>query len=85
LPSPTDAVGHLQGRKAVSDRSLERGILELLKARHIGGLTIWEVHAHEGIATVRGRAESPFAKRACRECCRHVTGVRGVIDQIELG
>jgi osmotically-inducible protein OsmY len=69
----------------MSDRVLERGIVELLKARHIGGLTIWEVHAQDGIATVRGRAESPFAKRVCRECCRHVTGVRGVIDLIELG
>jgi len=67
------------------DRNLERGIVELLKARHIGGLTIWDVHAQDGIATIRGRAESPFAKRVCRECCRHVTGVRSVVDLIELG
>jgi osmotically-inducible protein OsmY len=79
------AIGHLQGRRAVSDRGLERGILEFLKARHIGGLTIWEVHAENGIATVRGRAESAYAKRVCRECCRHITGVRGVVDLVELG
>jgi osmotically-inducible protein OsmY len=68
----------------MSDRNLERGIRELLKARNIGGLTIWEVHAHDGIATVRGRAQSAFAKRACTECCRRVTGVRAVIDLVEL-
>jgi osmotically-inducible protein OsmY len=73
-----------QRRRAVSDRNLERGIRELLKVRHIGGLTIWEVHAENGIATVRGRAESAYAKRACRECCRHVSGVRGVVDLVEL-
>jgi osmotically-inducible protein OsmY len=68
----------------VSDRNLERGILEFLKARNIGGLTIWGVHAQDGIATIRGRAQTAFAKRACSECCRRVTGVRGVIDLVEL-
>jgi osmotically-inducible protein OsmY len=68
----------------MSDRKIERGIQEYLKARRIGGLIVWDVRAENGIATVRGRAESGFAKRACWECCRHVTGVRAVIDLVEL-
>jgi hypothetical protein len=36
------------------------------------------------VATVRGRAESSFAKRVCWECCRRVTGVRAVVDLVEL-
>jgi hypothetical protein len=72
------------GGEAMSDRKIERGILEYLKRRRICGLTIWEVHAENGVATVRGRAFSKFAKRVCNECCRHVTGVRAVIDFVEL-
>jgi osmotically-inducible protein OsmY len=68
----------------MSDRNLERGIVEYLKTRRIGGLTIWDVHAENGVATVRGRADSPFAKRVCWECCRHVSGVRWVVDLVEL-
>lgn len=68
----------------MSDQNIERGILEYLKARHIGGLTVWGVHSEHGIATVRGRADSGFAKRVCRECCRRVTGVRAVVDLVEL-
>jgi osmotically-inducible protein OsmY len=68
----------------MSDRKIERGIQEYLKARQIGGLIVWDIHAENGIATVRGRAESVFAKRVCWECCRHVTGVRAVIDLVEL-
>jgi hypothetical protein len=49
----------------MSDQRIERGILEFLKARHITGLTVSEVHADRGIATVRGSAETIFAKRVC--------------------
>jgi len=68
----------------MSDRQIERGIREYLKARNIGGLTVWDIRAENGVASVRGRAESIFAKRACWECCRHVTGVRAVIDLVDL-
>jgi len=68
----------------MSDQNIERGILEFLKARHISGLTVAEVHADHGIATVRGSAETIFAKRVCWECCRRVTGVRAVVDLVEL-
>jgi osmotically-inducible protein OsmY len=68
----------------MSDQNIERGILEFLKARHISGLTVSEVHAAHGIATVRGTAATTFAKRVCRECCRRVTGVRAVVDLVEL-
>jgi hypothetical protein len=68
----------------MSDRIIERGILEFLKTRRIGGLTIAEVRAEHGIATIRGWAESPFVKRICWECCRRVSGVRAVVDLVEL-
>lgn len=68
----------------MSDERIERGILEFVKARQIPGLTLFEVRAIHGVATVRGRAASDFAKRVCRESCRRVTGVRAVVDLIEL-
>lgn len=68
----------------MSDQNIERGIVEVLKRRHIAGLTVRDVHVDRGTATVSGRADSAFAKRACWECCRRVTGVRTVVDLVEL-
>ncbi|MEX0700756.1 MAG: BON domain-containing protein [Planctomycetales bacterium] len=68
----------------MSDEHLTHGIRELLKARHIPGLDIDEVRAERGVIHVRGEARSPFAKQTCYECCRHVTGVRGVVDEVRL-
>ena len=59
-------------------------ILEFVKARQIAGLTLTEVRADHGIATVRGSAATAFAKRVCWECVRRVTGVRYVVDLVEL-
>jgi hypothetical protein len=68
----------------MSDERIAQGILELVKARQIAGLTLTEVRADHGVATVRGRAATTFAKRICWECCRRVTGVRFVVDLVEL-
>jgi osmotically-inducible protein OsmY len=68
----------------MSDQNIERGIVELLKRRPIAGLTVRDVHVASGTATVCGRAETAYAKRACWECCRRVTGVRMVVDLVEL-
>jgi hypothetical protein len=72
------------GRRVMSDERIEQGILEFVKARQIAGLTLTEVHADHGVATVRGRAATTLAKRVCWECCRRVTGVRFVVDLVEL-
>ena len=68
----------------MSDQNIERGIVEFLKSRHIDGLNIGAVHVERGVASVRGTAQTGFAKRVCWECCRRVTGVRGVVDLVEL-
>jgi len=68
----------------MSDERIERGILEIVKARHIAGLTLSEVHADHGIATIRGWAATDLAKHICWECCRRVTGVRSVVDLVQL-
>jgi osmotically-inducible protein OsmY len=68
----------------MSDQNIERGIVEFLKQRQIAGLTVGNVHVDRGTATVCGRAETLFAKRACWECCRRVTGVRAVVDLVEI-
>lgn len=68
----------------MSDQNIERGILEFVKSRRIPGLTLREVHVERGIAVVRGNADTTFAKRACWECCRRVTGVRAVVDLVDL-
>ena len=66
------------------DHNIERGIVEFLKKQHIAGLTVANVYVERGTATVSGCAETVFAKRACWECCRRVTGVRAVVDRIEV-
>lgn len=43
-----------------------------------------EVHAEHGIATIRGWAATALAKHLCWECCRRVTGVRAVVDLVQL-
>ncbi|MEX0716386.1 MAG: BON domain-containing protein [Planctomycetaceae bacterium] len=68
----------------MSDEHLTHGVRELLKLRHIPGLDVADVWAEEGVVHVRGAAHSDFAKRTCYECCRHVTGVRGVVDEVHL-
>jgi osmotically-inducible protein OsmY len=68
----------------MSDQNIERGIVEFLKRRQIAGLTVRGVHVDRGTATVSGHAESVYAKWACWECCRRVTGVRTVVDLVEL-
>lgn len=68
----------------MSDHQMERGISELLKARHILGLRWFHVEARQGIATIRAQVTSAFAHVACYECCRRVAGVRRVVDQIEI-
>jgi osmotically-inducible protein OsmY len=68
----------------MSDQNIERGIVEFLKTRQIQGLTVLNVHVERGTATVSGSAQSTYAKIACRECCRRVTGVRAVVDRVDL-
>jgi osmotically-inducible protein OsmY len=68
----------------MSDQNIERGIVEILKRRHIAGLTVRDVRVDRGTATVCGLADTVYAKRTCWECCRRVTGVRTVVDLVEL-
>ena len=68
----------------MSDQNIERGIVEFLKVQHIDGLSIQNVHVERGVAVVRGWAATPFAKRVCQACCRRVTGVRSVVDLVDL-
>lgn len=68
----------------MNDDRLTTGVRELLKMRRIPGLEVDAVWAEQGIIHVRGAASSEFARRACHECCRRVTGVRGVISDVRL-
>lgn len=68
----------------MSDAHIEHGIVELLKIRVVHGLTDLEVHAHLGIAEVCGRAATPAVRQLCLECCRRVTGVRQVVDRLQV-
>lgn len=68
----------------MSDKQVEHGIRELLKARHINGLRWFEVESRHGIATIRAQVNSEFSHRTCYECARRVPGVRYVVDHIEV-
>ena len=69
----------------MSDQQLQRGIVELVKARRIPGLSAFDVEAHNGVVVIHGSVPSEFSRWACRECCRHVTGVRRVVDELRVG
>lgn len=68
----------------MSDAQLKQGVTELVKARHIAGLQSLHVEANNGVVTLEGTVESPFAHWACCECARHVTGVLRVIDRLQI-
>ncbi|MGE3315716.1 MAG: BON domain-containing protein [Planctomycetaceae bacterium] len=68
----------------MSDSQVEHGIRELLKARRISGLQWFEVESRHGVATIRACVNSEFSHRTCYECCRHMPGVRYVVDRIEV-
>lgn len=68
----------------MSDEHLTHGVRELLRIRHIPDLDVADVWTELGVVHVCGDARTDFAKRTCYECCRHVTGVRAVIDEIRL-
>ena len=68
----------------MSDSHIEHGIYEFLKARDVAGLHYLNVQAHNGIAELRGLADSAMVRALCVECCRRVTGVRQVIDMLEV-
>jgi osmotically-inducible protein OsmY len=68
----------------MSDNQIQHGIVELLKARQIDGVWDFQVETHNGVAFIRGRVSSAYAKQACYECCRRVTGVVKVVDQLRM-
>jgi len=68
----------------MSNQRLRRGILEYLKKRQLPSVLSVDVETEDGVATLRGVVTSPYARWACRECCRHVTGVIRVIDELQI-
>ena len=68
----------------MSDSHIERGIREFLKLQRVSGIHDLHVQARQGVAEVWGWADSMFLRQVCIACCRRVTGVRQVIDHLQV-
>jgi hypothetical protein len=66
------------------DRELERRITSFLAGRHVPGLRSLEVHARNGVVTVRGRVMTFYEKQLCNQCCRRVAGVLQLINEVDV-
>jgi hypothetical protein len=65
-------------------RSLERRIINYLGMRQLADPGAIEVRVIGGTAILRGRVINERVRYRICECCRHVAGIYGVIDQIEV-
>lgn len=64
------------------DRHLAALVSAHLAARHRPTLRRLAVEVHDGEVTVRGRVGSFYEKQLTGDCCRHVPGVRRLIDEV---
>ncbi len=67
-----------------ADHDLERRVVNYLSGRHVPGLRHLEVHARNGVVTLRGRVRSFYEKQLCNECCRRVAGVMSLVNSVEV-
>ena len=69
-------------RPRVSDQELEHRVTSFLRGRGILGIEGLKVTARNGRVILGGRVYSQSAKWICYECCRHVTGVIDISDEL---
>ena len=69
---------------APSDRELELRVICFLETKHVPGLQHIEARAQAGVVTLTGRVYTFYEKQLCNQCCRHVTGVRQLINAVEV-
>lgn len=68
----------------MSDLQLVHGIHEVIKARHIPGINWLHAEARDGIVYLRGQVNSRYTQWSVLECSRHVTGVRQVVNEVQV-
>ena len=66
----------------VADRDLERRVRGSLHTRSYAALRRLQVSAHGGTVTVAGRVPSFHEKQVALHSCRHVPGVRQLVDAV---
>ncbi|MCA9076940.1 MAG: BON domain-containing protein [Planctomycetaceae bacterium] len=65
-----------------SGQALQTRVLRLLQARQSECLDNLDVCVSQGTVVMTGCVASRSLRRTIRECCCHVPGVRGTIDQL---
>jgi hypothetical protein len=68
----------------LSDHELELRVIRFLEAKHVPALRSLEVRAQAGVVTLTGRVYTFYEKQLCNQCCRHVTGVRQLLNAVEV-
>lgn len=64
------------------EEELQRRIKILWHSRGISGADGLEAIVSGSTVTVRGEVPSQHERWRCLECCRHVPGVRNVVDEL---
>jgi len=67
-----------------SDRALEDRVMRFLEAKHVPALRYLEVKAQAGIVTLTGRVYTFYEKQLCNQCCRRVSGVRQLVNEVDV-
>jgi len=88
---PTERAGAAEGEGRTSQESpdsnadddLGRRLRSALHQQGISNTESLAVEVYSGKVTISGRLPSTRAKALCVECCRHIAGVRQLIDMLD--
>ena len=66
----------------LSDRELERRVVNYLVQRQVAARRLIQVAADRGTVVLCGRVPSFYQKQLCLNCCARVAGVVKLVDEI---
>jgi osmotically-inducible protein OsmY len=69
---------------AAEDHDLEHRLQSELASNRRPALKRLQVQVVHGIVTIRGCVRSYYERQLAVQCCRHVPGVRQMVDALEV-
>jgi carbon storage regulator len=69
---------------SIADLDLEQRVRDVLFNHGVTGSEQVAVDACSGVVTLSGNLPSVHEKWLCTECCRHVSGVQRVVDELQV-
>lgn len=68
----------------LDNTGLQQRVVGFLNNRGLPGADCLRVTVADGMVVIKGRLPSSQVRRLCLDCCRHVAGVVGVVDQTRI-